>query len=123
MKKVSFDFDLTLSRKDVQEYAKELIEKGIEVHIITGRFDDLHQHQYHHHPTNDDLWEVIDNLNIPRDRVHFMNHLMTKGIYLFDTDIIWHLDDDIDDLNTIKNIPKINVNYPGWKELCNKLLE
>lgn len=29
--KVSFDFDSTLSRKDVQSFAKELISKGISV--------------------------------------------------------------------------------------------
>ena len=32
---VSFDFDSTLSRKDVQEYAKELLERGIDVWVVT----------------------------------------------------------------------------------------
>jgi len=39
---VTFDFDATLSRPDVQEYAKELIEKGIDVWVVTARYDDLH---------------------------------------------------------------------------------
>ena len=38
--KVSFDFDGTLSRKDVQEYAKSLVNSGLEVWIVTSRFDD-----------------------------------------------------------------------------------
>lgn len=35
--KVSFDFDDTLSKPKVQEYAKELINRGIEVYIVTAR--------------------------------------------------------------------------------------
>ena len=35
MRKVSFDFDGTLDMLHVQDYAKSLIEKGIEVHITT----------------------------------------------------------------------------------------
>ena len=31
MKTVTFDFDNTLSRPDVQEYAKKLIKRGIDV--------------------------------------------------------------------------------------------
>ena len=38
--KVGFDFDSTLSRKDVQEFAKELVNDGHEVWIVTSRFDD-----------------------------------------------------------------------------------
>ena len=38
--KVSFDFDSTLSRKDVQSFAKELVDRGLEVWIVTSRFDD-----------------------------------------------------------------------------------
>ena len=57
--KVSFDFDSTLSRKDVQKFAKELIDKGIDVHIVTSRssFKQLDEEGY-----NDDLYEVADNL-------------------------------------------------------------
>ena len=38
--KVSFDFDHTLSRKDVQTFAKELVNEGHEVWIVTSRFSD-----------------------------------------------------------------------------------
>ena len=38
--KVSFDFDGTLSRKDVQKLAKELVSEGHEVWIVTSRFSD-----------------------------------------------------------------------------------
>ena len=56
---VTFDFDGTLSRKDVQEYAIELMKKGIDVWVLTTRYDELHKHRYEPNPTNDDLWEVI----------------------------------------------------------------
>jgi restriction endonuclease Mrr len=36
--KISFDFDSTLDREDVQEFAKELVEKGHDVWITTSRF-------------------------------------------------------------------------------------
>jgi len=36
--KVSFDFDATLSRYDVEEYATELIQRNIDVYICTSRF-------------------------------------------------------------------------------------
>ena len=38
--KVSFDFDGTLSRKDVQNFAKSLVNTGYDVWIVTSRFDD-----------------------------------------------------------------------------------
>ena len=66
---VTFDFDGTLSRKDVQEYAIELMKKRIDVWVLTTRYDELHKHRYEPNPTNDDLWEVIYSLNIPRWKV------------------------------------------------------
>jgi hypothetical protein len=38
MKKVSFDFDSTLSRDDVQEFTSELINLGFDVWVVTSRF-------------------------------------------------------------------------------------
>jgi hypothetical protein len=40
MKKVSFDFDSTLSRDDVQEFASDLIDLGFDVWVVTSRFND-----------------------------------------------------------------------------------
>jgi ribosomal protein S24E len=37
--KVSFDLDSTLSRKDVQEFAYELVKRDIEVWVVTARID------------------------------------------------------------------------------------
>ena len=39
MQRVSFDMDSTLDIPSIQEYAKMLVEKGIEVWIVTSRYD------------------------------------------------------------------------------------
>lgn len=40
---VTFDFDNTLTRPDVREYAKELMDRGFDVFIVTARYDDLRE--------------------------------------------------------------------------------
>lgn len=122
---VSFDFDSTLSRKDVQEYAKELLSKGIDVWVVTSRFDELHKHRYPHNPTNDDLWAVVDEIGIPRWKVRF-TCMESKSLYLIYTSVVWHLDDDnveLDDIryNRCKTIG-INVSSGGWKNKCDRVL-
>ena len=124
MKTVTFDFDGTLSRPDVQEYFKELIGKGIDCWVVTSRYDDLHKHLYQGNPTNEDLWEVIDRLGLPRHKVRFCN-MVNKYHYLSNTDVIWHLDDDEIEtyyLNNYAKITGIYINYSAWKQLCNCFL-
>ena len=125
---VTFDFDATLSRPDVQEYAKELIEKGIDVWVVTARYDDLHTHlydQYYGDNPNDDLYEVVDRLGIPRGKVRF-NNLHLKYQFLANTNIIWHLDDSKLELAAMKDAgvktKGIQVESGTWKSKCNKLL-
>ncbi len=123
---VSFDFDETLSRPDVQEYAKELIAKGINVWVITARHDDNHIHRYEEkHWSNLDLWPVIDELGIPRWKVRFMCN-EPKFIYLENTNIIWHLDDNPNELLWINNSEAttigIQVLSSDWKQQCNRIL-
>jgi hypothetical protein len=59
---VTIDFDSTLSRRDVQEYAVELIGRGVDVWVLTSRYDVIHQHKYPFNATNEDLWEIIISL-------------------------------------------------------------
>lgn len=124
--KVSFDFDGTLSELSVQEYAKELIEAGHEVWVVTTRWDENHKHRYELNPTLDDLWDVVDNLGIPRHRVRF-TCMEWKYTYLKGTSFLWHLDDNSDEityaeLNTC-NVPIIHVYNDTWMEQCNKKLK
>ena len=122
---VTFDFDNTLSRSDVQEYAKELIKKGFDVWVLTSRYDDLHKHRYHLNPTNEDLWGVVDLLGIPKHKVRF-TCFQPKSNYLDGTNVLWHLDDDQVELESIidlelKTIP-ISVLDKNWIDLCNMVL-
>jgi hypothetical protein len=125
MVKVSFDFDETLSRKEVQKYAEELIDLGIEVWVVTTRWDENHKHRYELNPTLNDLWEVVDRLGIPRHHVRF-TCMQWKSIYLDKTSFIWHLDDNPEEFIKAKqygcNVPMISVNSNGWMIKCDKLL-
>lgn len=123
---VSFDFDGTLSRPDVQEYARELIKHGIDVIVTTSRYDESNKHLYPVNPTNEDLYAVTDKLGIPREKINFMN-MGLKADFLKDTDVIWHLDDDdveiraIDYLdNPIRGVPAL---HEDWREICAVIME
>ena len=121
---VTFDFDGTLQRPIVQDYATELISKGVNVHILTSRYDELHKHLYLINPTNSDLFEVARKLKIPFQHIHFTN-MQDKATYLYDTNVIWHLDDDQNELYSIQQMKCKTVGIKfvgGWKSKCNRLI-
>ena len=128
MKRVSFDFDGTLSRLDVQAYAKSLLDKGYVVWIVTSR---LHEKNADNLQWNDDLYEVAEKLGIPKSQIHFMNtwiHGDDKSHWLKDQDFVWHLDDDFIEINSVnrecKNTKGISVfGNSTWKQKSNKLLK
>ena len=72
-KKVSFDFDNTLSSKLVQDYAKSLINKGYEVFILTARYNEMKKSFYVPNPTNEDLFEVAKKVGIKERNIIFTN--------------------------------------------------
>lgn len=123
---VTIDFDGTLEKKNVQKYVKELMQRGIDVWILTARFDELHQHKYLSNPRNSDLWEVIDRLNIPRYKVIFRN-MQSKADYLEGTNVLFHLDDDMIELEDIRSntacFTKGIYVYDNFIEKCEKLLK
>jgi hypothetical protein len=120
---VSFDFDGTLGHKqDVKDYAKILVKIGVDVWVVTSRYDELHKHLWPNNPTNDDLWAVIDEVGIKRENVKFMN-FEGKADFLRDTFVLWHLDDDDVELENFRtiNTKGINVNCTDWKMICEKV--
>lgn len=138
--KVSFDFDGTLQREDVQEYAKKLIDRGVDVWVVTTRFDENHKskwilhfpdapwaHEYAAHPDdpNYELWEVCHRLGIPRHKVRF-TCMEWKYTYLNGTSFSWHLDDNPEEFSHAKaqgcSVPMIQVNTSVWKNKCERLL-
>lgn len=120
MKKISFDFDHTMTRNDVRSIAEHLISVGYEVWIVTSRYDDETGKENHWNwiPTqNEKVFKTAEELGIPIDRIKFTN-MIPKIEFLEGKDFIAHFDDDVDELVAIMqskdNCIPINVNHSDW---------
>ena len=129
-KKVSFDFDSTLDMSIIQELAKELVEKGVEVWVVTSRLSDGEAPSL---DWNKDLWKACEYCGISKKNTHFTAY-KDKWEFFKDKDFVWHLDDDIIELSMIKDYTNVEpichfdwgLKYGGkenWKEKCLKLLD
>lgn len=121
MKKVSFDFDSTLSREKIELFAKELVDKGFEVWIVTTRKDDEHAPNPE---WNKDLYEAAKRCGITN--IHFTN-MKDKWEFLKGKDFIFHIDDDWVELKQIQKNVKGTVaissfGNPKWKHKCIKAI-
>lgn len=127
--KISFDFDSTLDREDVQEFAKELVRAGHDVWITTSRFDtesSLKKGWWWIRSQNEYLFEVAEECGIPKENVVFTT-MIDKINFLEGKGFLFHLDDDND-----AEIPFINesddpcvgvwVEMKDWKETCINLM-
>ncbi len=129
--KVSFDFDGTLELQSVQKFAKELIERGVEVWVVTSRFgdDELYKKFFktsiNVDLTNKDLREVTDPLEIPEERIHFTN-MRDKWEFIENKGFVWHLDDDwIENemINSRTRTKGIDIfGNSDWQKNCEALL-
>jgi len=127
--KVSFDYDGTLELGSVEIFAKELVDHGHEVWVVTSRLSDEEiskSFQPWQRPNwNDDLWESCERIGIPKERVKFTSHV-DKIEFLKDKGFIFHLDDDIHELFSIMesddDCKPLNVGHYDWKENCLELL-
>lgn len=123
-RKVSFDFDSTLSRKDVQSFAKELISKSIDVWICTSRFSD--ENIPHNNWNNSDLFNVANELGISKDKIIFTN-MWDKWTMLKEQGFIFHLDDESWELFLInkhtKTIGILVINTSSWRVKCLRILK
>lgn len=124
--KVSIDFDRTLTREDVQSFAKELVQEGHEVWIVTSRIDDDTALDNNYHwiiPQNKKLYEIAKECGIENIKFTCMDY---KSHFLKGKSFSFHLDDEqleLDEFDNIKcDCQGINVNYPMWKELCKQIL-
>ena len=127
--KVSFDFDGTLARKDVQKYAKELVNRGFDVHIVTSRHSDKAAKEAGWKwilDQNKSLFDVAEDCGIKEENITFTNG-RDKIEYLKDKNFKFHLDDDEIELMLIfesdeKCVP-LNVNHSDWREHCENVIE
>mgnify|MGYP003618809249 CR=1 FL=1 len=126
-KKISFDFDGTLTEKIVQDYAKSLIKKGFEVYVCTFRTKEYNDKLFKivdkSTPANADLYLLTDRLGIKRENIIF-TEMDCKSKFLDETFLI-HLDDDwmvIRDLELNSKAIGVDVTISKWKQKCNELL-
>ena len=131
--KVSFDFDHTLSRKDVQAFAKQLVDEGHEVWIVTSRFSDEAAKEKKWHwieGQNQKLFDVAEDCGIKKENIQF-TCMESKSIFLKDKGFIFHLDDDDIELMDIFENNKfdqnkcfpVHVDHFEWKETCQNILK
>lgn len=94
-KKISFDFDETLDRVEVQTMAKCLIDAGHDVYITSQRVIDDNWNQ--------DIYNLAKKLNIKKENVRIIGYA-SKYTYLKDFQI--HFDDnklEIEEINKKTN--------------------
>jgi hypothetical protein len=126
--KVSFDFDDTLSRPEIQEYAKELISKGVEVWIVTTRWNRLSKfcdpgYFKLHGNTWGEVHNVAIELGIPLKRVVFTNYQYKFTFFKENLDFIWHLDDNPYEFKPIQTLGIAAIDsFGNWEEKCERLL-
>jgi len=127
--KVSFDYDGTLDRKDVQEFAISLIDSGYDVWIVTSRCATepaLAKGWHWVERQNKELYDVAEKCGIPKEKIVFTEHV-DKIEYLEGKEFLFHLDDSVDELIEIFKssdpCEPFNVEFFEWKELVIKFLK
>lgn len=110
MKRISFDFDHTMTRKDVRSIAEHLISQGYELWIVTSRYSN-------DYAMNEKVFTTAEELGIPSQRIIFTNRV-PKIEFLEGKNFLIHFDDDVDELMAIMQskdscIP-INVDHSDW---------
>lgn len=116
--KVSFDFDGTLTRPSVLQYAESLVKRGFEVWIVTSRMG------FGKEPNpnwNDDIFETANYIGIKKEHIHFCC-MDDKVNFLKDKDFVFHIDDDNIELSLIGAYSKVKPIYvfgnKDWLQDC-----
>lgn len=122
--KVSFDFDDTLDRPAVFEFAKQLVDEGFDVWITTCRLSPENAPSI---SWNDDLFKVVKELGVPKTNVIFTG-LNPKWKHILNCNFIFHLDDDSSAIKLINKHTKyktVGIGSRGgndWKAKCIKAI-
>ena len=127
--KVSFDFDHTLSRKDIQAFAKQLVNEGHEVWIVTSRFSDEAAKEKKWHwieGQNQKLFDVAQECGIKKENIQF-TCMESKSVFLKNKGFTFHIDDDdielMDIFESKDSCRAIHVDHFEWKETCQNILK
>lgn len=114
--RVSFDFDGTLTRPDIQAFAKGLSSKGLEVWICTNRFQD--------NGGNDDLIKIARDVGVAH--VKFCGYedkwkFFKQHYFLFHLDDNFQIAKDIDEKTDTIGICMFGNSL--WRLRCTDLLK
>lgn len=127
--KVSFDFDSTLDREDVQHFASDLVNRGLEVWIVTSRFDNEigdKKGWWWISKQNQDLFDVAEKCGIKRGNIKFTT-MVDKIEFLKGKNFVFHLDDDEIELELIEesgdSCVGVWVEKNDWKQKCENLIK
>ena len=127
--KISFDYDSTLSLKSVQRFAKQLVDEGHDVWVVTTRTateDALSRGHNWMEEINKKLFSVADECGIKKENIVFTDH-KDKIHFLEGKEFLFHLDDDIHELIEImqssENCKPVNVGSFEWEEICIEYLK
>ena len=123
MKRVSFDFDGTLTERRVLQFAKKLRDEGYELWITTLRHSDesiaaLGIKTFYN---NEKLFKIAKQLRIKANHIQFCNETGYKLDYLIDKDFSFHLDDNAQIIHALaQHLPHIVVDCcePNWRAQC-----
>jgi len=96
--KVSFDFDDTLSCEEMQNIAKQYLEMGAEVFVVTSRADFHEGIKF----SNSDLFKVTDKVGIKRENIFFTSY---QDKYLHTKEYDFHFDNDQQEIDLINEFP------------------
>ena len=134
--KLSFDFDGTISSDSIQKYAKELIDFGYEIWIVTARFDSIDKYtndfisKYHIKNIEQEhnyLFDIADKCGIQRDHIKFMNMALKYEFFLENEGFLWHLDDDSIECEKINQHTKtaaiLCTDGSNWRHKCERLIK
>lgn len=127
--RVSFDFDDTLEHPWIQDYARKLVSRGIDVWIVTTRWNRLSKYyspQYY--KTHGNTWRQVHlvalDLGIPLKQVVFTCYEYKAKFFHIERDFIWHLDDNPMEFKKIEKLGIVPIDSlsSNWEEKCEELL-
>lgn len=122
--KVSFDFDGVLDVEDVQDFARELVRRGIEVWVVTNRPNDDEAPSPN---WNLDLYGAVNYVGVLNRHIKFLNMSGKTEFFKSNPNFIWHLDDNWTEASDIaENTPVMGIPFgsrTGWKAICLDLID
>ena len=131
--KGSFDFDNTLDRESVQNYASELVQRDLDVWIVTSRYSVKEYARTHlvsiesAIKSNLDIFEVAHDVGIPEEKIVFLGYANKHKYFKDNPEFIWHLDDDWQVNRQILKQTKVKAisawGTPNWKGKCERILK